>query len=117
MKIVFMGTPSYAIPSLEMLHKTYGVSLVVTQPDKKIGRKGEIEFSPVKKFALEHNIPLFQPEKMKLDYQTILEVNPDVIITAAYGQMIPDAVLNAAISLNLHGSLLPKYRGGRYSSN
>ncbi|PKK86948.1 MAG: methionyl-tRNA formyltransferase [Tenericutes bacterium HGW-Tenericutes-8] len=112
MKIVFMGTPSYAIPSLEMLHKTYGVSLVVTQPDKKIGRKGEIEFSPVKKFALEHNIPLFQPEKMKLDYQTILEVNPDVIITAAYGQMIPDAVLNAAISLNLHGSLLPKYRGG-----
>ena len=112
MNIVFMGTPSYAIPTLKMLKEHYGITLVVTQPDKKVGRKGEIEFSPVKQFAIEHQIPLFQPDNMKLDYQPILDVKPDLIITAAYGQMIPEAVLNAATSLNLHGSLLPKYRGG-----
>lgn len=112
MNIVFMGTPSYAVPSLAYLHETYGVKLVVTQPDKKIGRKGEIEHSPVKKYALEHNIPVFQPIKMRQDYQTILDVKPDLIITAAYGQMIPNVILDSAISLNLHGSLLPKYRGG-----
>lgn len=112
MNIVFMGTPSYAIPTLEMLHQHYGIALVVTQPDKKVGRKGEIEFSPVKQFALENHIPLFQPDKMKLDYQPILDVKPDLIITAAYGQMIPEVVIKSATSLNLHGSLLPKYRGG-----
>lgn len=107
-----MGTPSYAVPSLAYLHKTYGVKLVVTQPDKKVGRKGEIEYSPVKQFALDHHIPCFQPIKMKTDYQVILDANPDIIITAAYGQMIPNSVLESAISINLHGSLLPKYRGG-----
>ena len=111
MNIVFMGTPSYAVPSLAYLHETYGVKLVVTQPDKKIGRKGEIEHSPVKKYALEHNILVFQPIKMRKDYQTILDVKPDLIITAAYGQMIPMILLDSGISLNLHGSLLLKYRG------
>lgn len=107
-----MGTPNYGVPTLDMLHKTYGVKLVVTQPDKKVGRKGEIEYSPVKKYAQENQIPIFQPDKMRLDYQAILDVKPDLIITAAYGQMVPSEVLDAAISLNLHGSLLPKYRGG-----
>lgn len=112
MNIVFMGTPAYAVPALKMLHEIYGVKLVVTQPDKKVGRAGNVEFSKVKQFALQHNIPLFQPMKMKNDYQPILDTKPDVIITAAYGQMIPKAVLDSAISINLHGSLLPKYRGG-----
>lgn len=112
MKIVFMGTPAYAVPTLQMLHEQYGVALVVTQPDKKVGRAGKVEFSPVKQYAMAHNIPLFQPIKMKLDYQPILDVKPDIIVTAAYGQMIPKAVLDAGISVNLHGSLLPKYRGG-----
>lgn len=112
MKIIFMGTPNYAVPTLQMLHEKYGVALVVTQPDKKVGRAGKVEYSPVKQYAIEHNIPLFQPIKMKLDYQPILDVEPDIIVTAAYGQMIPKAVLDAGVSVNLHGSLLPKYRGG-----
>lgn len=112
MNIVFMGTPAYAVPTLKMLHETYGVKLVVTQPDKKVGRAGKVEFSPVKQYALDNQIPLFQPIKMKLDYEPILETKPDIIVTAAYGQMIPKAVLDAAISVNLHGSILPKYRGG-----
>jgi len=112
MNIVFMGTPAYAVPTLKMLHETYGVKLVVTQPDKKMGRAGKVEFSPVKQYALDNQIPLFQPIKMKLDYEPILAVNPDIIVTAAYGQMIPKAVLDAAIAVNLHGSILPKYRGG-----
>lgn len=112
MKIVFMGTPNYAVPALKMLHETYGVSMVVTQPDKKIGRKQQVEYSPVKQYAISNNIPLFQPEKLKNDYQALIEIKPDLIITAAYGQMVPDAVLNLSVPLNLHGSLLPKYRGG-----
>lgn len=112
MNIIFMGTPAYAVPTLKMLHETYGVKLVVTQPDKKVGRAGLVEYSKVKQFALEHNIPLFQPIKMRQDYQPILDIKPDIIVTAAYGQMIPKVVLDAGISVNLHGSILPKYRGG-----
>lgn len=112
MKIIFMGTPAYAVETLKMLHQTYGVSLVVTQPDKKVGRAGKVEYSPVKQYAVEHGLPLFQPIKMKLDYQPIIDIKPDLIVTAAYGQMIPKAVLDAGISVNLHGSILPKYRGG-----
>ena len=112
MKIVFMGTPAYAVETLKMLHQKYGVSLVVTQPDKKVGRAGKVEFSPVKQYAIENGLTLFQPIKMKLDYQPILDIKPDLIVTAAYGQMIPKAVLDAGISVNLHGSILPKYRGG-----
>ena len=112
MNIIFMGTPAYAVPTLKMLHETYGVKLVVTQPDKKVGRAGLVEYSKVKQFALEHNIPLIQPIKMRQDYQPILDIKPDIIVTAAYGQMIPKVVLDAGISVNLHGSILPKYRGG-----
>jgi methionyl-tRNA formyltransferase len=112
MKIVFMGTPSFALPTLEMLHQRFGVSLVVTQPDKVVGRKKIITQSPVKEYALKHGIEVFQPIKLSKDYNRIVEIKPDLIVTAAYGQMIPTAVLDLATSINVHGSILPKYRGG-----
>lgn len=112
MKIVFMGTPSFALPTLEMLHQRFGVSLVVTQPDKVVGRKKIITKSPVKEFAIKHGIDVFQPLKLSKDYERIIQLKPDLIVTAAYGQMIPTAVLDLATSINVHGSILPKYRGG-----
>lgn len=112
MKIVFMGTPEFASIVLEKLHKTYPVSLVVTQPDKKVGRRQVITYSPVKKLANKLGIEVFQPDVIMKDFEKIIDLKPDVIITAAYGQMIPKEVLNSAIALNVHGSLLPKRRGG-----
>lgn len=114
MKIVFMGTPAFAVPILKAVHKYYGVDLVVTQPDKEVGRKRKIVFSPVKEFALEHDIQLFQPRRIKNDYDTVLDVSPDIIITAAYGQIIPEVLLNTPRfgAINVHGSLLPMLRGG-----
>lgn len=112
MKIVFMGTPSFALPTLEMLHQRFGVSLVVTQPDKVVGRKKNITKSPVKEFAIKHGIDVFQPLKLSKDYERIIKLKPDLIVTAAYGQMIPTVVLDLATSINVHGSILPKYRGG-----
>jgi methionyl-tRNA formyltransferase len=114
MRIAFMGTTEFSVPILEALHQQYLITIVVTQPDRPVGRKQELTPSPVKTFALEHGLPLFQPEKIRLDYQPILEASPDVIIVAAYGQMIPDIVLNYPKyhSINVHASLLPKYRGG-----
>jgi methionyl-tRNA formyltransferase len=112
MKIVMMGTPRFAVPILEMLDEYHQVLLVVTQPDKPVGRKKTLAFSPVKQKALELNIPVFQPEKLKTDYKRILELHPDLIITAAYGQMLPNQLLNLVPAINVHGSLLPKYRGG-----
>lgn len=112
MKIVFMGTPNFALPTLKMLHETYGVSLVVTQPDKQVGRKKVLTFSKVKEYALLHGIEVFQPIKMRNNYQRIVDLKPDLLVTAAYGQMIPNEVLDLATAINVHGSLLPKYRGG-----
>jgi len=112
MKIVFMGTTSFSKIVLNKLHEKYPVSLVVTQPDKKVGRKQEIVYSPVKEQAIKYNIDLFQPENIMKDYQKIIDLKPDLIITAAYGQMIPEVVINCSISLNVHGSILPKRRGG-----
>ena len=115
MKIVFMGTPDFAANILQkLIHKKYDIALVVSQPDRPIGRKKELFPTPVKKIALAYNIPVFQPEKIKNNHQTILEINPDIIITAAYGQMIPKTLLNAPQlgCINVHASLLPKYRGG-----
>ncbi len=112
MKIVFMGTPDFGRIVLEKLHEKYNVSLVVTQPDKKVGRRQEIVFSPVKDLAKKLNIELFQPYSIMDDYQKIIDLKPDLIITAAYGQMIPDVVLDVCPNLNVHGSLLPKRRGG-----
>ena len=114
MRIVFMGTPEFSVNVLEGLIEKYEVVLVVTQPDKLVGRKQILEYSPVKKAALLHNLPVFQPVKIKDDYQTVLDANPDIIITAAFGQFIPKAILEYPKygCINVHGSLLPKYRGG-----
>ena len=114
MKIVFMGTPSFAVPVLEELIKNYEVTLVVTQPDKEVGRKRILTPSPIKEVALKNNIKVFQPTKIREDYQEVLDANPDIIITAAYGQIIPKILLDYPKykCVNVHASLLPKYRGG-----
>lgn len=114
LKIVFMGTPAFSVPILEALIKEYEVVLVVTQPDKEVGRKREIMMSPVKMCAMAHNIPVFQPENIRKDYEPIINANPDLIVTAAFGQIIGTKVLNCPKyrSINVHASLLPKYRGG-----
>lgn len=114
MRIVFMGTPEFSVPILASLTAKYEVALVVTQPDKVVGRKRVLEPSPVKKWAIEHDLRVFQPEKIKDDYEPIVLAKPDIIITAAFGQFIPKAVLDLPRlgAINVHGSLLPKYRGG-----
>lgn len=112
---IFMGTPQIAATVLSsMLDNGISVDLVVTQPDKKVGRKQKIQYSPVKEVALEHNIPVFQPIRIREDHQEIIDLNPDVIVTCAYGQILPEIILNTPQygCVNLHGSLLPKYRGG-----
>lgn len=116
-KIVFMGTPKFAVPVLEMLIENYGVDLVITQPDKKVGRKKVLTPPPVKVVALENNIKVLQPEKISTDeetYSTLKELNPDIIVTAAYGQLVPEKILEIPKHkcINVHGSLLPKLRGG-----
>lgn len=116
-KIVFMGTPKFAVPVLEMLIENYGVDLVITQPDKKVGRKKVLTPPPVKVVALDNNIKVLQPEKISTDeetYNTLKELNPDIIITAAYGQLVPEKILEIPKHkcINVHGSLLPKLRGG-----
>lgn len=112
MKIVMMGTPRFAVPILEMLHKKHTVLLVVTQPDKPTGRKKILTESAVKVKAKELNLEIFQPVKLKTEYQKIIELKPDFIITAAYGQMLPKELLDQIPAINVHGSILPKYRGG-----
>ncbi len=114
LKIVFMGTPLFSVPILEALIEEYEVIGVVTQPDKKVGRKQELMASPVKECALRHNIPVFQPIKIRTDYEDIAALNPDLIVTAAYGQIVGMKLLNTPKyrSINVHASLLPKYRGG-----
>lgn len=114
LKVVFMGTPDFAVPILEKLITDTEVLLVVTQPDKVRGRNNKISFSPIKEIAVKNNIEVFQPEKIKQDYQTIIDKNPDIIITAAYGQIIPEELLffTKHKAINVHASLLPKYRGG-----
>lgn len=116
-KIVFMGTPKFAVPVLEMLIENYGVDLVITQPDKKVGRKKVLTPPPVKVVALENNIKVLQPEKISIDedtYSILKELNPDIIVTAAYGQLVPEKILEIPKHkcINVHGSLLPKLRGG-----
>ena len=113
-KIVFMGTPEFAVPILDTLIKNTEVMLVVTQPDKYVGRKKVLTFSPVKVKALEHNIPVFQPVKIREDYEEIKKYQPDLIVTCAYGQIVPKEVLDIPRlgCINVHASLLPKYRGG-----
>lgn len=117
MNIVFMGTPDFAVPSLEkLLAAGYSVKLVVTQPDKPQGRKKILTPTPVKEAALKHGIPVFQPRRLR-DEESVAELakwEPDLIVTAAFGQILPKAVLDMPKygCVNVHGSLLPKYRGG-----
>ena len=113
-KVVFMGTPDFAVPILEGLIENYEVVGVVSQPDRKVGRKQEIVATPTKQVALNHNIKVFQPINIRDDYSDILELNPDIIVTCAYGQIIPKEVLDYPRlgCINVHGSLLPKLRGG-----
>ncbi len=113
-KIIFMGTPDFSLPVLTGLIENYNVIAVVTQPDKKVGRKQEISFSPVKKLALQHNIKVLQPERIRKDTESIKSLKPDIIITCAYGQIIPKELLDTPQygCINVHASLLPKLRGG-----
>lgn len=109
-----MGTPDFSLPVLTGLIENYNVIAVVTQPDKKVGRKQEISFSPVKKLALQHNIKVLQPERIRKDTESIKSLKPDIIITCAYGQIIPKELLDTPQygCINVHASLLPKLRGG-----
>ena len=114
-KIVFMGTASFSLKVLQMLlENKYDVVGVVTQPDRYVGRKKVLTMSDVKQEALKHDIPVLQPERIRNDYQAVLDLKPDLIITAAYGQIVPTAVLEAPRlgCVNVHASLLPLYRGG-----
>ena len=113
-RVVFMGTPDFAVPVLEKLIEHTNVVLVVSQPDRMVGRKHEIKPTPIKEMAIKHNIPVFQPEKIKEDYEQVRSAKPDLLITCAYGQIIPEEVLQLPRigAFNVHASLLPKYRGG-----
>jgi len=114
MNIVFMGTPGFAVSIIDEIRKKHNVVLVVTQPDVYNIKKKKFDYSEVKKYALENDLPLFQPEKIRNDYQTILDLDVDLIVTAAYGQIIPKELLEYPKykCINVHGSLLPKHRGG-----
>ncbi|TGB04892.1 methionyl-tRNA formyltransferase [Halobacillus salinus] len=114
-RIAFMGTPDFAVPVLERLvDDSYDVVLVVTQPDRPKGRKKVMTPPPVKEAALKYDIPVFQPEKIKNEYEEVLKYEPDLIVTAAFGQILPEPLLEAPKfgCINVHASLLPELRGG-----
>ncbi len=116
MKIVFMGTPDYATIIFErLLEENYNISALFTQPDKPVGRKQELTPPHIKKFVLDNglSLPIYQPNslKEKATIKTIVDLNPDIIIVAAFGQILPKEILDIAPCINLHASLLPKYRG------
>ncbi|MFL0504710.1 methionyl-tRNA formyltransferase [Ureibacillus sp. 179-F W5.1 NHS] len=115
--VVFMGTPSFSVPILRMIHEEgYDVLAVVTQPDRPVGRKKVLTPPPVKEEALRLGLPVIQPEKLRgsQELEQILLLNPDIVITAAFGQILPKTLLDAPRfgCINVHASLLPKYRGG-----
>lgn len=113
-RILFMGTPSIASYVLErMVQYGFNVVALISQPDRPVGRKHVITPTPTKEVALKYNIPVYQPEKIRHEYDFVKEINPDLIITLAYGQILPEGLLNIPRfgCLNLHGSILPKYRG------
>jgi len=116
LRIVFMGTPDFAAASLQaLLENNYNVVGVFTQPDRPRGRGMELSFSPVKELAVKHQLPVFQPEKMRdgTALSAIQALQPDILVVVAYGRLLPDDILAAAPlgAINVHGSLLPKYRG------
>ena len=117
MKLVFFGSPATAVHSLKkVLEKGHHVELAITQPDRPAGRGKKTAISPVKKFSLEHSIPVYQPEKIRKDpvvLEKIKDIHPEINVVVAYGQIIPKSVINFPEynSINVHFSLLPKYRG------
>ena len=114
-RIVFMGTASFSLAVLKMLiEEDYNIVGVVTQPDRYVGRKKVLTMLDVKVEALKYDIPVIQPARIKEDYQAVADLKPDLIITAAYGQIVPQAVLDIPRlgCINVHASLLPLYRGG-----
>ena len=113
-KIVYMGTSEFSSKILEFLiENKVNVVGVVSQPDKEVGRKNKIQPTPVKEVALKYGIEVFQPIRIRDDYEFIANKNPDIVLTCAYGQIVPQAVLDIPKykCINIHGSLLPKYRG------
>lgn len=115
--IIFLGTPKFAVPILKALaNEKYEIKAVVTQPDKKVGRKQEVTESPVKVLAQKLNLPVFQPAHLAKSEEVaaLIAMHADLIITAAYGQFLPSKFLQSAriAAVNVHGSMLPKYRGG-----
>lgn len=116
-KLIFMGTPDFAATVLEGLldDANYDVLAVVTQPDRAVGRKKEIKMTPVKEVALAHNLPVYQPEKMSGsdEMAELMTLGAHGIVTAAFGQFLPTKLLDSVdFAVNVHASLLPKYRGG-----
>ena len=117
MRVVFMGTPDFAVATLEDIIKAgHIVEAVVTQPDKPKGRGGTVAMSPVKETALKHGIEVLQPVKVKNDnefYERMKQIDPDVIVVVAFGQILPDSILELPKygCINVHASLLPAYRG------
>lgn len=113
MRVVFMGTPDFSVPVLENLIENTNVVLVVTKKDAYVGRKKILTESPVAICAHEHDIEVYKPNKLKEDYEYILNKKPDIIITCAYGSIVPKVVLDYPSygCINVHASLLPKYRG------
>lgn len=114
LRIVFMGTPEFSVNVLKALIDNYKVKAVVTQPDKPVGRTGKIAKSPVKLLAEENNILVVQVNKVREEYQEIIDLEPDLIVTCAYGQIVPKELLDYPRlgCINVHASLLPKLRGG-----
>ena len=115
MRVLFMGTPEFAVPTLEALIQEHEVIAVYTQPDKPKGRGKAMAYPPVKEKALEHDIPVYQPAKVRVP-EVVAEIeamNPDAIVVVAFGQILPESILNIPKygCINVHASLLPKYRG------
>ena len=114
LKVVFMGTPEFSLNVLSSLIENTNVVGVLCQPDKMVGRSQKIVFSKIKELALLNHIPVLQPKNIKKEYQEVLDLKPDIIITCAYGQIIPKQILEYPKygCINVHASLLPKLRGG-----
>ena len=114
LKIIYMGTPDFSATVLKGLVKDYKIRAIITQPDKKVGREQKIFFPPVKQVGIDNTILVLQPEKIMDEYEVLKDMEPDLIITCAYGQILPKEILRLPRlgCINVHASLLPKLRGG-----
>ncbi|SES62203.1 methionyl-tRNA formyltransferase [[Clostridium] polysaccharolyticum] len=117
MKVVFMGTPDFSVPTLQkLIEEKHEVAAVVTQPDKPKGRGKAVQFTPVKEIAVKYDIPVYQPQRIKQNkefYEQMKQINPDVMVVVAFGQILPKEILDLPKygCVNVHASLLPRYRG------